>query len=169
MYMMISINLFIDYETVALTRLVMGIGLGMLVVPLLSMSFASIKNEDMGNATGVYTLLRNLSLSFGAALMITLFSRRTQFHQSRLSEVLNPFDPRFQLAVQKIMPLMQVKTGAASALTVHGVVYQQLMREAALSSFVDIFFVSAIIVACALPLVFFLKRPKDGVSPLPIH
>ena len=169
MYMLLSINLYIDYETVAWTRVVMGLGMGMLVVPLLSLSFASIENEDIGNATSVFALMRNISLSFGAALMITLFSRRTQFHQSRLSEVLNPFDPRFRLAVQKIMPLMQVKTGAASDLTVHGVVYQQLVREAALASFVDTFFVSAIIVICALPLVFFLKRPKDGVSPLPIH
>jgi DHA2 family multidrug resistance protein len=169
MYMLLSINLYIDYETVAWTRVVMGLGMGMLVVPLLSLSFASIENEDIGNATSVFALMRNISLSSGAALMITLFSRRTQFHQSRLSEVLNPFDPRFRLAVQKIMPLIQVKTGAASDLTVHGVVYQQLVREAALASFVDTFFVSAIFVICALPFVFFLKRPKEGVSTLPIH
>jgi DHA2 family multidrug resistance protein len=169
MYMMISINLYIDYETVAWTRVVMGLGMGMLVVPLLSLSFASIENEDIGNATSVFALMRNISLSSGAALMITLFSRRTQFHQSRLSEALNPFDPRFQLAVQKIVPLMQVKTGTASDLMVHGVVYQQLVREAALASFVDTFFVSAIMVICALPLVFLMKRLKDGVSPLPIH
>ena len=147
MYMMVRINLSIDYETIAWTRVVMGLGMGMLVVPLLSLSFASIENEDIGNATSVFALLRNISLSSGAALMITLFSRRTQFHQSRLSEVLNPFDPRFQLAVQKIMPLMQVKTGAVSNLTVNGVVYQQLMREAALASFVDTFYVSAVIIS----------------------
>jgi len=34
---------------------------------------------------------------------------------------------------------------------------------------VDTFFVSAIFVICALPFVFFLKRPKEGVSTLPIH
>jgi MFS transporter, DHA2 family, multidrug resistance protein len=169
MYMLARINLFIDYETIAWTRVVMGIGLGMLLVPLLSLSFSSIEKEDMGNATSVYTTLRTISLSFGTAFVVTLFSRRSQFHQSRLSEVLNPFDPRFQLAVQKIVPIVRVKTGAASDLTVHGVIYQQLVKEAALASFVDTFFVSAIIVACALPLVFFLKRPKDGASPLLIH
>jgi DHA2 family multidrug resistance protein len=169
MYMLVRINLFIDYETIAITRVLMGIGLGMLLVPLLSMSFSSIENEDIGNATGIFTTLRTMSLSFGTAFVVTLFSRRSQFHQSRLSEVLNPFDPRFQLAVQKIVPVVRVKTGAASDLTIHGVVYLQLVKEAALASFVDTFFVSAIIVACALPFVFFLKRPKDGASPLPVH
>jgi DHA2 family multidrug resistance protein len=169
MYMLVRINLFIDYETIAITRVFMGIGLGMLLVPLLSMSFSSIANEDIGNATGVFTTLRTISLSFGTAFVVTLFSRRCQFHQSRLSEVLNPFDPRFQLAVQKIVPIVRLKTGGASDLTVHGVIYQQLMKEAALASFVDTFFVSAIIVACALPLVFFLKRPKEAGSPLMIH
>jgi MFS transporter, DHA2 family, multidrug resistance protein len=169
MHMLVRINLYIDYETIAWTRVVMGIGLGMLLVPLLSMSFSSIEKEDMGNATGIYTTLRTISLSFGTAFVVTLFSRRIQFHQSRLSEVLNPFDPRFQLAVQKIVPIMKVKTGAATDFTAHSVVYRQLMREAALASFVDIFYVSAIIVIAVLPLIIILKRPKDGISTLMVH
>jgi MFS transporter, DHA2 family, multidrug resistance protein len=123
----------------------------------------------MGNATSVYTTLRTMSLSFGTALVVTLFSRRTQFHQSRLVEDLNPFDPRFQLALQKIAPIVKAKTGAASDIVVNGVIYQQLMREAALASFVDTFFVSAFIVACVLPLVLFLKRPKEGGVVMPVH
>jgi DHA2 family multidrug resistance protein len=169
MYMMKGFNLSVDYEIVAWTRVVMGIGMGMLAVPLLSLSFASIKKEEMGNATSIFTLMRNISLSFGAALMITLLSRRTQFHQSRFSEDLNPFDPRFQVAVQKIMAMMNVKTGVASSFTAHGVIYQQLMRQAALFSFTDAFYVSAIVVICALPLVFLMKRPKDGISAMPVH
>ncbi len=169
MYMLTRINLFIDYDTIAWTRVVMGVGLGMLMVPLLSLSFSGIAKEAIGNATGVFTTLRTISLSFGTAFVVTLFSRRTQFHQSRLSEVLNPFDPRFQLTVQKIAPVLQAKTGAASDLAVHGVVYQQLLKEAALASFVDTFFVSAVVMACGLPFIFFLKRPRDGSSPLPLH
>ncbi len=169
MHMLVRINLYIDYETIAFTRVVMGIGLGMVVVPLLSLSFSSIDKEAMGNATSVYTTLRTMSLSFGTALVVTLFSRRTQFHQSRLVEDLNPFDPRFQLALQKIAPLVKAKTGAAPDMVVGGVIYQQLMREAALASFVDTFFVSALIVACVLPLVLVLKRPKEGGSVMPVH
>lgn len=169
MHLLVRINLYIDYETIAWTRIVMGIGLGMLLVPLLSLSFSSIKNEDMGNATGIFTTLRTMSLSLGTAFVVTLFSRRIQFHQSRLVEDLNPFDPRYQLALQKIAPILKAKMGAASDIAVHGVIYQQLMREAALASFVDTFIVSAFIVACALPLVFFLKRPKEGSSPMMMH
>lgn len=169
MHMLVGINLYIDYETIAWTRIVMGIGLGMVVVPLLSLSFSSIKKEVMGNATSVYTTLRTLSLSLGTAFVVTLFSRRTQFHQSRLAEDLNPFDPRFQLALQKIGPLVKAKTGAASDIMINGVIYQQLMKEAALASFMDTFFVSALIVACVLPLIFFLKKPRDGETVIVMH
>jgi len=169
MHMLVRINLYIDYETIAFTRVVMGIGLGMVVVPLLSLSFSSIEKEDMGNATSVYTTLRTISLSFGTALVVTLFSRRCQFHQARLVEDLNPFDPRFQLALQKIAPVLKAKTGAATDMAVKGAIYQQLMKEAALASFVDTFFVSAFIVACVLPLVLFLKRPKEGGGMIQVH
>jgi DHA2 family multidrug resistance protein len=169
MYMMKGFNLSVDYRLVAWTRVVMGIGMGMLAVPLLSLSFASIKKEEMGNATSIFTLMRNISLSFGAALIVTLLSRRTQFHQFRFSEDLNPFDPRFQVAVQKIMAVMKVKTGAGSSFTAHGVIYQQLMRQAALFSYIDAFYVAAIVVLCALPLVFLLKRPKEGSPVMPVH
>jgi len=169
MYMMKGFNLLVDYRLVAWTRVVMGVGMGMLAVPLLSLSFASIKKEEMGNATSIFTLMRNISLSFGAALIVTLLSRRTQFHQFRFSEDLNPFDPRFQVAVQKIMAVMKVKTGTGSSFTAHGVIYQQLMRQAALFSYIDAFYVSAIVVLCALPLVFLLKRPKEGSPVMPVH
>lgn len=169
MHMLARINLHVDYYTIALTRVVMGIGLGMLVVPLMSLSFSSIEKEVMGNAASVYTTLRTISLSIGTAFVVTLFSRRSQFHQSRLVEDLNWFDPRFQLALQKIAAVAKVKTGAASDIAVHGIVYQQLMKEAALASFADTFFVSAFIVACVLPLVLFLKRPKEGGAVMSVH
>jgi MFS transporter, DHA2 family, multidrug resistance protein len=169
MHMLTRINLYIDYGTIAWTRVIMGIGLGMLLVPLLSMSFSSIEQDALGNATGIFTTLRTISLSIGTAFVVTLFSRRCQFHQSRLSEVLNPYDSRFQLYSQKAAHTLMLKNGATSDLSNNFLIYQQLLREAALASFVDSFFMSAIVVACALPLVFFLKRPKEGTAPIPIH
>jgi MFS transporter, DHA2 family, multidrug resistance protein len=169
MHIMTGFNLHVDYDTVAWTRLVMGIGMGMLAVPLLSLPFSSMQKVEVGNAAIVYTTLRNISLSFGAALMMTVFFRRMQFHQSRLSEMLNPFEPRFQIAVQKATGLMHLKTGAVTAYSAHGVIYQQLMREAALASFMDTFYIAAIVLMCAVPFAFLLKRPAEGAAAFPMH
>jgi MFS transporter, DHA2 family, multidrug resistance protein len=169
MHMLTRINLTIDYGTIAWTRVIMGIGLGMLLVPLLSMSFSAIDKEAIGNATGIFTTLRTISLSVGTAFVVTLFSRRTQFHQSRLSEALNSFDLRFQLSAQKVANALMLKNGAASDLSTNYVIYQQLLKQSALSSFVDSFYMSALVIACALPLVFFLKRPREGGASIPIH
>jgi len=169
MHMLVKINLYIDYEFIVVTRVFMGLGLGMLIVPMLSMSFSSVKKEDIGNATGIFATLRSISLSFGTALMVTLFSRRTQFHQSRLSEILNPFEPHYQVALQKATGVMHLKTGAITTYSAQGVIYQQLAQEAALASFMDTFYVAAVVLICAIPFAFMLRKPAAGAASFPVH
>ena len=113
----------------------------------------------MGNATSIFSLLRNLAGSFGIAFMTTILAQRAQFHQFRLSERLQPFDPRYQMGIQKAMIILKAKTGAVSNFAANGLVYQQLMKEATLRSFNDAFYLSTVIMICSLPIVFLLKRP----------
>ena len=49
--------------------------------------FATIRKEDMGNASAIFNLLRNLGGSFGVAFVTTILSRRAQFHQSILLNI----------------------------------------------------------------------------------
>jgi len=60
------------------------------------MTMSGIKKEDMGNASAIYNLLRNLGGSFGTAFVTTVLSRRAQFHQAHLVEHLSPFDNAYQ-------------------------------------------------------------------------
>jgi DHA2 family multidrug resistance protein len=162
MVLMTRFNLSIDFEAVIWSRIVMGVGLGMVFIPLTSMAFATIPKEEMGNATSIFNLLRNIAGSFGIALMTTLLARRAQFHQFRLTEQLNPFDANYQMASYKAMKILQAKTGIATHAGANGLIYQKLMREATLFSFTDTFYASVVIVICILPLVFILKRSKGG-------
>jgi DHA2 family multidrug resistance protein len=167
--MMMRFNLYIDFEMAAMPRIVMGIGLPMIFVPLMSMAFATIPKEEMGNATSIFSLLRNIAGSFGIAILTTLLAQRAQFHQFRFVEHLNPFDVRYQMAMYKATNILQAKTGAASELAANGVIYQRLMQEANLFSFVDAYYISAVIMICILPLVFLLKRPIHISEPILAH
>ena len=159
MFTMMKFNLNIDYNSIAWSRIVMGIGMAMVFIPLQTMAFATIPKEEMGNATSIFSLLRNLAGSFGIAFMTTILAQRAQFHQFRLSERLQPFDPRYQMGIQKAMIILKAKTGVASNFGANGLVYQQLMKEATLRSFNDAFYLSTVIMICILPIVFLLKRP----------
>jgi len=166
MVMMIRFNLSIDFQMAALPRIVMGFGLSMIFVPLMSMAFATIPKEEMGNATSIFSLLRNIAGSFGIAVMTTILAQRAQFHQFRFAEHLNPYDPRYQMALHNATALVQAKTGIANELAANGVIYQSLLREANLFSFVDAYYISAVIIFGILPLVFLLKRPKHTAAPV---
>ncbi|MDD5428479.1 MAG: DHA2 family efflux MFS transporter permease subunit [Candidatus Omnitrophica bacterium] len=167
--MMTKFNLYIDYDSISWARIVMGVGLALVFIPLNSMAFATIPKEEMGNATSIFSLLRNIAGSVGIAFMTTTLAQRAQFHQFRFSERLHTFDPRYQLGMQKAMGILHTKTGAASAGAANGLVYQQLMKQAALQSFIDTFYLSMVIMLLILPLVFLLKRPAHSLSGAALH
>ena len=148
-FMMTRFNLNSNFAMIAWSRTIMGLGMGFVFVPLVTMTLSSVKKEEMGNATGVFNLLRNLGGSFGVAFVTSLLARRAQFHQMRYSEHLNIFDPRYQLY---------------SAHSGNAVIYQRLLRESNMAAFTDTFYMATLILLCILPLVFFLKRAKHGPS-----
>jgi len=168
-YTMSQFNAYIDYNTIAFSRIIMGFGLGMIFVPLTSLAFSTIKKEEMGNATSIFSLLRNIAGSFGIAIMTTLLARRAQFHQFRLSEQLNPFDPRYQLGMNNAMAALGYKTGEATVAGAHGVIYGQLIKQSNLFSFNDAFYVATLLMLCVVPFVFLIKRPKNMDKPITIH
>lgn len=161
MFLMSRFNLYVDYDTVLVSRIVMGIGMGMIFIPLGSMAFATVNKEEMGNATSIFNLLRNISGSFGIAFMTTLLARRSQFHQFRFGEHLNIFDQKYQMGVYKAGSILGAKTGAANEIFANGIIYQQLLRQSSLFSFIDAFYMAAVIMLCVLPLVFLLKRVEN--------
>jgi DHA2 family multidrug resistance protein len=169
MIMMGRFNLYVDYDTVLWTRIVMGAGMGMVFIPLTTMAFTTIKKEEMGNATSIFNIVRNISGSFGIAFMTTILARRAQFHQFRFAEHLNPFDPRYQLGVNKAMAALTAKSAGASVHAANGVIYRQLMKESNLLSFTDAFHIGAVVILCVLPLVFLLKQPKHAEAVPSVH
>ncbi len=161
-YLMSKFNLFADFNTIIWPRVVLGIGMGFLFIPLTTLTMASIRKEDMGNATAIYNLLRNLGGSFGVAFVTTILSRRAQFHQSHLVENLTPYDINYQLVTKNAADIIQYKGYVSSMADESGlhVIYSELLRQASMMSFNDAFYLLSIFMVCILPLVVIMKREK---------
>jgi len=168
MFMMARFNLSIDYSVILWSRIVMGVGMGMIFIPLMTVAFTTISKEHMGNATSIFNLLRNIAGSFGIAFMTTILARRAQFHQFRFIEHLNPFDMKYQIAMQKAHAVLAAK-GQASSQAENGLIYQELMRQSHLFAFTDAFYMGAVIILCVIPLIFLLKRPTHVAVPSALH
>jgi len=166
-YLMSNFNLFADFHTVIWPRIVLGIGMGFFFIPLTTMTMSGIKKEDMGNATAIYNLLRNLGGSFGVAFVTTVLSRRAQFHQGHLVENLTPFDTAYRIFSEKSTQLLQARgfDDFSSLYGGLGMIYRELIRQATMMAFNDAFFIVCIIMVCVLPFVLFMKRGKQGPSP----
>lgn len=169
-YLMSNFNLLADFNTIIWPRVVLGIGMGFLFIPLTTLTMSGIRKEDMGNAAGIYNLLRNLGGSFGVAFVTTMLARRSQFHQNHLVEHLTPFDTSYQTTSSHFSQFLQnMGFDAASSLQGGlGAIYGQLLRHASMLAFNDVFYLLSVFMICTLFLLFLIKRTKikDGKTRL---
>ena len=91
-----SVDLNVSFGYVTLSRLLQGFGLGFLFVPISTAAFSHLPPEKIGNATGLFNLLRNEGGSTGIALSATVLARHSQIHQAHLIDHVTPYNPIFQ-------------------------------------------------------------------------
>jgi DHA2 family multidrug resistance protein len=163
-YLMSQFSLQADFNAIFWPRVVLGVGMGFLFIPLTTLTMSGIRKEEMGNATGIFNLLRNLGGSFGVAFATTLLARRAQLHQFHLVEHLTPFSRNLQETLPQITQMLQER-GFVPPLQGQGglgVIYKQLLQQASMLSFNDVFFSLALMMTLILPLVLFMKKPGQG-------
>jgi DHA2 family multidrug resistance protein len=118
----------------------------------------------MGNATGLFNLLRNLGGSFGIATMTTLLARRSQVHQSHLVEHLTPYDLPFRDWQARLGDLFP-GVGRSwkfweNPLPLEGL-YQEVGRQAQMLAFCDDYWLLTLMFLALLPLVFLMRRGPE--------
>jgi len=159
-YMMSLFNTQVDFWGAMLPRFIQGVGLGVTFVSLTTVTMARIAPERMGNATGIFNLLRNLGGSFGIATMVTLLSRRSQFHQSRLVEHFTPSSPRFQewaARSQELAGSLGLPETDAWSWSLAGL-YREIQRQAQMLAFCEDYYLLTILFALLILLVLFMGR-----------
>lgn len=162
-FLMARFTLGVDFGTVLWPRIFMGVGMGMLFIPLTTLTIAGIRKEDMGNATAIYNLIRNIGGSIGIAIVTTMVSRRSQFHQARLVEHLTPYDPLYALRAEQGASLLQQR-GLDPVTAQHGglgIMYENLLRQAGMLSFADVFTLLTWMMLVLIPLVLFMKNSTE--------
>ncbi len=165
-YMMSFFTLQTDFWSTVWPRVVLGVGMGFLFIPLTTLTLSHIQKEKMTEATAMYNLLRNIGGSVGVAFVTTMLSRRAQFHQSRLVEHLSPFDSAYQIAQNKISVILNYM--GINNLPPEALIYRELLRQANMMAFNDTFYLLAILMVFILPMLFLMKASKE-VKSISVH
>jgi DHA2 family multidrug resistance protein len=162
-----QINLEIAMSSVAWPNVINGFATGFIFVPLTTMAMGTLHKREMGNATGVYNLMRNIGGSVGIAAVATLLARGAQMHQSVLAGHLSALNPAFQGEIEALR--RGVTSGAGpvtSTQQAYGLVYGGLIRQSTLLAYIDNFRLLAGLALAALPLILIFQRVRRKESRL---
>ena len=166
-WLMSGFNLQSSFIAAAWPRIIQGFAMGFFFVPLTTTTFMDIPREETGNATGIFNLIRNLGGSFGIAFSITILAQRTQVHQSFLIEHFTPYSPSFQNYHERMLQWLQTyRPEIANNSGVLSLLYQEVLRQAAMLSFNDTFWLLAVMTACVVPLTFLFKKAQVDSKPV---
>jgi len=158
------LNLNAGYWDLFFPQVFQGLFMAMLFVPLTTITMDAIRPEEMGNATSLFNLMRNIGGSIVIAMTGTLTARHTQAITSTLGEHVSIYDP----ASQQMFLQMRSAFMAAGADMVtatqraYAALFGMVSRQAAMVSFVGLFELLGIIFLLMIPLVLLMQRPGHG-------
>jgi len=158
-FMLAGINLQAARINVIWPSVVNGIAISFIFVPLTVATMSQLNQHQIGNASGLYNLMRNLGGSIGIAFVTTMLARGAQAHQALMVGHLTPTNPAFvqQLAAAKHQ-LAQHTDPATATHQAYAAVYAVLDQQAHLWAYVDNFFMFGVLAVITLPLIFLFKR-----------
>ncbi len=146
-----------------------GFCMGFIFVPLTTLSVATLRQEQIQQATGLYALLRNLGASVGISIIIAMQTRVAQTHQSVLAAHLTPYDLSYRQDLSRLAGALHGMTTQAAQGAAMGMVYSELVRQATMLSYMDAFRWMAMISVCCAPLAWILKKGSRTAAAPVMH
>jgi DHA2 family multidrug resistance protein len=166
-----TVNLDIGPYTLLIPIMLTGFALSFVFVPMSTMMMATIPNKDMGAATGLGNMLRNIGGSIGISMATTALIRRAALHQTEIGAHLGSSNMVLQQKAYAITGYLGQHLGPAQARTGSmGLVYGLMEQQSALMAYVDVFRWTALLAFfCAGAAWLFKKPEKHGPLPPGVH
>lgn len=137
------------------TGVTQGFGLGLIFVPLSTITFATLAPHFRNEGTALFSLMRNLGSSIGISLVMTYLSQHIQTNHAALADFLTPFSLGLRRAVE---------AGAYNLTTPHGLaaLNDEVTRQAALLAYLQDFRLMMWITLAPIPLILLLRGPSKS-------
>jgi DHA2 family multidrug resistance protein len=164
------INLQVGMGSIVFPVVVSGVAISLIFVPLTTATMGTLSQQQIGNASGIYNLMRNVGGSVGIAMITTLVARTAQTNQAVLSSHVSTFNPVFQQKLAAIQSALEQHAGHWQALKqAPRILYGLVQQQAALLSYVHNFRFFALVCLICAPLVFLLKKVGKPAGPIAAH
>ncbi len=135
-----TVDLGIGPYTLLIPITLTGFALSFVFVPMATLSMATISNREMGAATGLSNMLRNIGGSIGIAMATTALVRRAAFHQTLIGANITSSTWVFQQKSAALAGYVGNRLGPAQGRPgAMGMLYGLMEQQAALKAYVDVF------------------------------
>jgi MFS transporter, DHA2 family, multidrug resistance protein len=152
-------------------QLFMGLSLGMLFVPLTTITMDPIPNDGMGNATSLFNLVRNLGGSIGIAAVSTIQTRRAQMDVNVLGADVNYHNVHAMMMLNSLRQYF-VGLGADPVTAMRraqGAIFGMVEQQASMISYNSTFRILGFLFLGMLPFVLLMNRPRKRGAPPAAH
>jgi DHA2 family multidrug resistance protein len=170
-----EITLDISPTTLLIPILVTGFGLSFVFVPITTAAYGTLPNEQMGNASGLFNLMRNVGGSIGISIAQTMLTRRSAAHQNFITNSVPITGQQFQNQLRQLQGYFSRGGGSGpfgpgnSLDPAQATLYRELIRQATTWAFVEVFRWLALLSFACVFAVWMLKKVKPGKGPVGAH
>jgi DHA2 family multidrug resistance protein len=152
------------HDQLVLPNAVRGLGMPFIMVPLNIIATAGIEREQVGSASGLLNVLRNLGGSVGISSLATFITVRQHFHSNRVVEAVSLYDPN---TVERLDGLQQYFAGLGAD---PGLAQEQALRamaaaarqQSSIMAFNDAFYVIGVAFIISLLFIYLMKKPTPA-------
>ncbi|TDH26561.1 DHA2 family efflux MFS transporter permease subunit [Segetibacter sp. 3557_3] len=143
--------------------IVRGVGLGLLFIPITTLSLSTLKGQQIGQGASFTGMMRQLGGSFGIAAISTYISRQNMVHRSALVSHLDVNDPAVQQRVQAMQHNFMSKgmTPDAALNSGYKALDYMVAKQAVVLSYMDVFLYLGLMFLICVPFVLFVKANKQ--------
>jgi DHA2 family multidrug resistance protein len=142
------------------TSVVQGLGMGLVFVPLSTISFATLAPHYRTEATAIFSLLRNIGSSIGISLVVGLLGVYTQVNHASLAAHVTPFNPMMHAPF--LPPAWNIGDSAGLA-----ALNAEINRQATTIGYLNDFKFMMYVTLLALPLLPFMRHPERDTAAAP--
>lgn len=142
--------------------IVRGLGMGMLFIPITTLSLSTLKGQQIGQGAAFTGMMRQLGGSFGVAAITTFMARQNMVHRNALVSKLDVNSPMVQERVHAMQHGFIAKgmTPDVALKTSYKSLDYMVMKQAGVLSYMDVFLYLGLMFLICIPVVLLVKANR---------
>lgn len=157
-----NISLEYSFINTILPNIIFGFGVIMTFIPISALALSTLPKTQLASGAGMHSLSKCVVTSITVSMINTFIARLSQAHQFYLVGNLSHYNNVFQYKLSMLTAkLMHYSVYHVANIKANALLYKELLVQAKLMAFVDVFAIFALPAFLLIPFVFMLKEKQS--------